>query len=382
MQDKNLIKQYAAQNGLKSRRQYQNDDRYYDDGYNDDYNDNDEYGYEDSGHCDRKKDDDDDYYAEEYTPAHFKQKETGDPFTSITLTQTAVCIAALLAVFIVKFIGGNIYTGVKTGYINRFCRETSAENVVATITSITKNDNGNGSSDQTEQNTSSLAENENASSDEVSSDDNSDSLQNGDAYGNPKGESTPAADEKSAAEAPAIGAEDDLPDKTQSTAPTAKPLASAKSQNGAKAFNIGSRISPVTATIPAAAANSLLTPISGEITSLYGLRDHPIYNENLFHSGIDISADYGSEIKSALDGTVKTVASDSGYGIYTVIQSGNITALYAHCSKINVAEGDTVKRGQNIAEVGSTGVSTGPHLHFEVSVNGVTVNPLWLLSNE
>ena len=173
-----------------------------------------------------------------------------------------------------------------------------------------------------------------------------------------------------------------MPDKTQSTAPTAKPLASSKSQNGAKAFNIGSRISPVTATIPAAAANSLLTPISGEITSLYGFRDHPIYNENLFHGGIDIGADYGSEIKSALDGTVKTVASDSGYGIYTVIQSGNITALYAHCSKINVAEGDTVKRGQNIAEVGSTGVSTGPHLHFEVSVNGVTVNPLWLLSNE
>lgn len=378
MQDKNLIKRYAAQNGLKSRRQCQSDDRYCNDGYNDDYND--EYGYNGDGDHIRPEEPEEDYFSEEYIPAHFKQKDTGDPFTLITLTQTAVCIAALLAVFIVKFIGGNIYTGVKTGYINRFCRETSAENVVATITSITKNDNG--SSDQTEQNTSSLAENENASSDEVSSTDDSDSLQNGDAYGNPKGESTPAADEKSAAEAPAIGAEDDLPDKTQSTAPTAKPLASAKSQNGAKAFNIGSRISPVTATIPAAAANSLLTPISGEITSLYGLRDHPIYNENLFHSGIDIGADYGSEIKSALDGTVKTVASDSGYGIYTVIQSGNITALYAHCSKINVAEGDTVKRGQNIAEVGSTGVSTGPHLHFEVSVNGVTVNPLWLLSNE
>lgn len=378
MQDKNLIKRYAAQNGLKSRRQYQSDDRYCNDGYNDDYND--EYGYNGDGDHIRPGEPEEDYFSEEYIPAHFKQKDTGDPFTLITLTQTAVCIAALLAVFIVKFIGGNIYTGVKTGYINRFCRETSAENVVATITSITKNDNG--SSDQTEQNTSSLAENENASSDEVSSTDNSDSLQNGDAYGNPKGESTPAADEKSAAEAPVIVAEDDLPDKTQRTAPTAKPLASAKSQNGAKAFNIGSRISPVTATIPAAAANSLLTPISGEITSLYGLRDHPIYNENLFHSGIDIGADYGSEIKSALDGTVKTVASDSGYGIYTVIQSGNITALYAHCSKINVAEGDTVKRGQNIAEVGSTGVSTGPHLHFEVSVNGVTVNPLWLLSNE
>lgn len=378
MQDKNLIKRYAAQNGLKSRRQCQSDDRYCNDGYNDDYND--EYGYNGDGDHIRPEEPEEDYFSEEYIPAHFKQKDTGDPFTLITLTQTAVCIAALLAVFIVKFIGGNIYTGVKTGYINRFCRETSAENVVATITSITKNDNG--SSDQTEQNTSSLAENENASSDEVSSTDDSDSLQNGDAYGNPKGESTPAADEKSAAEAPAIGAEDDLPDKTQSIAPTAKPLASAKSQNGAKAFNIGSRISPVTATIPAAAANSLLTPISGEITSLYGLRDHPIYNENLFHSGIDIGADYGSEIKSALDGTVKTVASDSGYGIYTVIQSGNITALYAHCSKINVAEGDTVKRGQNIAEVGSTGISTGPHLHFEVSVNGVTVNPLWLLSNE
>ena len=366
MQDKNLIKRYAAQNGLKSRRQCQSDDRYYNDGYNDDYND--EYGYNGDGDHIRPGEPEEDYFSEEYIPAHFKQKDTGDPFTLITLTQTAVCIAALLAVFIVKFIGGNIYTGVKTGYINRFCRETSAENVVETITSITKNDTGNGSSDQTEQNTSSLAENENASSDEVSSDDNSDSLQNGDAYGNPKGESTPAADEKSAAEAPANGAEDDLPDKTQSTAPTAKPLASSKSQNGAKAFNIGSRISPVTATIPAAAANSLLTPISGEITSLYGFRDHPIYNENLFHGGID--------------GTVKTVASDSGYGIYTVIQSGNITALYAHCSKINVAEGDTVKRGQNIAEVGSTGVSTGPHLHFEVSVNGVTVNPLWLLSNE
>lgn len=371
MQDKNLINQYAAQNGIKNRRQYQSDD-YYDDDYNYDH------GYNGDGDYIRPEESEDDYPSEEYTPAHFKQKNTGDPFTSITLTQTAVCIAALLAVFIIKFIGGNIYTSVKTGYINRFCRETSAENVVATITSITNTTSGQ--SDQTfnEQNPS-QATGESSLPGEEPKEDGSYPQKNESRSLDANAEIASSDDEKSADETSDISENATSSDTDQSTTPTAAPLTSSTAQTGAKVLGVGSRISPSNATISAAMANSLLTPISGEITSLYGLRDHPIYNENLFHSGVDIAANYGSEIKAALDGTIKTVSSDSGYGIYTVLQSGNITTLYAHCSKINVSEGDTVKRGQNIAEVGSTGVSTGPHLHFEVSVNGVTVNPLWLL---
>lgn len=126
--------------------------------------------------------------------------------------------------------------------------------------------------------------------------------------------------------------------------------------------------------------NSMCIPVNGKITSEYSYRIHPISGQYLFHSGLDIGADEGEDILSALDGTVTDVDTEetTSYGKYIVVShSNNTSTLYGHCSKIIAKKGDKVKKGQVIAKVGSTGNSTGPHLHFEVRVNSVRLNPEW-----
>jgi len=112
-------------------------------------------------------------------------------------------------------------------------------------------------------------------------------------------------------------------------------------------------------------------------TSLYGPRVHPITGEYKNHNGLDLAADYGTPIYSCLSGTVITVGYDGGgWGNYVVVDHGNgFTTLYAHCSSIAVSEGDYVSGGQTIAYMGSTGMSTGSHLHLEVYLYGSLVNP-------
>lgn len=118
--------------------------------------------------------------------------------------------------------------------------------------------------------------------------------------------------------------------------------------------------------------NSLNTPIKGVLTSTFG-EQRSGYN----HKGIDLAANSGTAIEAALDGTVYFSGVASGYGNVVMINHGdNIETVYAHCSKLNVSTGESVTKGQTVAEVGSTGDSTGPHLHFEIRVNGNPVDPL------
>lgn len=118
-------------------------------------------------------------------------------------------------------------------------------------------------------------------------------------------------------------------------------------------------------------------PSSTRITSPYGYRIHPILKTKKLHTGIDVGATTGSAVLAGNDGTVIFSGYYGGYG-YTVIidHGGQISTLYAHNSKLLVSVGDKVKRGQNISKIGSTGLSTGPHLHFEVRVNGQHTNPM------
>ena len=119
---------------------------------------------------------------------------------------------------------------------------------------------------------------------------------------------------------------------------------------------------------------SLINPVSGVITSRFGsndsVRDHS-------HTGIDIAGPYGTPIKAAASGTVTYSGNaNDGYGYYVIISHGNgVTTLYAHCSQLLVSKGQTVSKGEVIAKMGSTGNSTGNHLHFEVRKNGITYNP-------
>lgn len=118
-------------------------------------------------------------------------------------------------------------------------------------------------------------------------------------------------------------------------------------------------------------------PCSAPLTSGFGYRVHPILGYRRFHAGVDFGAPHGSTIYSADRGTVIFAGWYGGYGRSVVIDHGDsLTTLYAHTSRVFVQEGQTVERGQAIAAVGSTGLSTGPHLHFEVRRNGEPVNPL------
>ena len=120
------------------------------------------------------------------------------------------------------------------------------------------------------------------------------------------------------------------------------------------------------------------------ITSPFGWRIHPVYNTKKFHSGIDIGGSYGVPIMAAGAGVVILVSKPvqgqntggSGYGNYCIIDhGGGFTTLYGHCRSVYVKSGQKVKSGQRIGEMGSTGTSTGAHLHFEVRKNGSPVNP-------
>ena len=124
----------------------------------------------------------------------------------------------------------------------------------------------------------------------------------------------------------------------------------------------------------------MLLPIIAEITSNYGWRTHPVLGYERFHAGVDFGADYGTPIHAAEQGTVIFAGWYGGYGNAVIVDhGGTITTLYAHASELYVQEGQTVTRGQAIAAVGSTGLSTGPHLHFEVRRNGEPTDPMSFL---
>ncbi|WP_339394227.1 murein hydrolase activator EnvC family protein [Nostoc sp. UHCC 0870] len=117
-------------------------------------------------------------------------------------------------------------------------------------------------------------------------------------------------------------------------------------------------------------------PSNARTSSSFGWRVHPILGYRRFHAGLDFAASYGSTIRAADSGTVIFAGWYGGYGKTVIIDHGRgITTLYGHSSELYVTEGETVQRGQAIASVGSTGLSTGPHLHFEVRRNGTPVNP-------
>ena len=118
-------------------------------------------------------------------------------------------------------------------------------------------------------------------------------------------------------------------------------------------------------------------PTSHSITSPFGWRIHPIYGTSKFHSGVDIGAGYGDPVLAADSGTVILAGWNGGYGNCIVINhGGGVSTLYGHLSSIGVSVGQSVSQGQTIGYVGSTGASTGPHLHWEVAINGERQNPL------
>ena len=122
-------------------------------------------------------------------------------------------------------------------------------------------------------------------------------------------------------------------------------------------------------------------PCDGYISSEFGLRLHPVYGYMKYHSGIDIASSYGAPIYASASGIVTESGYESGYGYCVKIDHGNgLSTLYGHCSSLIAQSGEYVRKGQLIARIGSTGISTGPHLHYEVLSEGTQINPIRYLN--
>ena len=120
---------------------------------------------------------------------------------------------------------------------------------------------------------------------------------------------------------------------------------------------------------------SFIKPVEGPISSKFGLRNPTTATVPKNHTGTDIKANTGTKIKAATNGEVVLASSEGDYGNHLKIQIGQVSVIYAHCNKIYVKQGDKIVQGQEIAEVGTTGNSTGPHLHFEIRLNEKPIDP-------
>jgi hypothetical protein len=128
---------------------------------------------------------------------------------------------------------------------------------------------------------------------------------------------------------------------------------------------------------PAPVYSGAMLPVAGHITSYFGYRYHPILHFTRFHAGVDIGAGWGSPIVAAGDGEVVGAGWAGGYGRQVrIAHAGNLVSSYSHMSEIVAAPGSFVHAGQLIGYVGSSGLSTGPHVHYEVKLGGTPVNPL------
>ena len=125
---------------------------------------------------------------------------------------------------------------------------------------------------------------------------------------------------------------------------------------------------------------SFIVPVNGKISSVFGWRNPTTAKVPKYHTGLDLSAPIGTEILSSTDGEVILASNNGDYGKHYKIKTQDLIIIYAHCSKLLFNEGDKVFQGQKIAEVGSTGNSTGPHLHFEIRRGDRLINPELILN--
>ena len=159
-----------------------------------------------------------------------------------------------------------------------------------------------------------------------------------------------------------------------------EPLLSGSGGEDLKVYEAASNtsFSPIRITAPAIAPI-----INGRYTSYFGYRINPITNEFSFHTGLDIAANEGEKIRATLSGRVLRTGEDDRAGKYIFLQHDDgLVTFYCHCSEITVTEGAVIRQGETIAEVGSTGWSTGPHLHFEVRKNNIRYDPLYILADD
>ncbi len=132
--------------------------------------------------------------------------------------------------------------------------------------------------------------------------------------------------------------------------------------------------------LQAAGVTETVTPALGWVSSAFGWREHPVDGEEKFHNGVDLGVNTGTDVLAFADGTVDYIGDSPIYGLYLQLRhAGGLTTFYAHCDKLLVQQGQAVAAGERIAQSGATGNATGPHLHFELKLNGVLLNPTYYI---
>ena len=123
-----------------------------------------------------------------------------------------------------------------------------------------------------------------------------------------------------------------------------------------------------------------VTPALGWVSSPFGWREHPVDGEEKFHNGVDLAVNNGTDVLAFASGTVDYIGDSPVYGLYLQLShAGGLKSFYAHCSQLLVQQGQVVAAGERVAQSGDTGNATGPHLHFELKLNGVLLNPLYYI---
>lgn len=172
-------------------------------------------------------------------------------------------------------------------------------------------------------------------------------------------------------------------EKTTETTSSASPAEAFTNFKADKVSEMGLKYEKESLTDSSRDGENIIFPLNeGRYTSLFGERTDPISEGEDYHKGVDIGADEGDKIKAAFDGRVSSVGYDSRSGNYIFLTHDNgYVTFYCHCSEILAKEGSVIRQGETIALVGSTGYATGPHLHFEIRVDGESIDPVPLLEN-
>lgn len=305
----------------------------------------------------------------------------------LTGIQLLICVVVILSAVLIKQFGGEFYTNIQPTVVSAINKSLDSEDVTQVFKNIGdqlpdaaeifKNDSTVSSSENISSGDSTSA----TSSQITSSDTTSQSSETtSDINAQTSSSSTyiemPQADSQASAVAASQNNKTSLEMKYLSLSgsfekPTISKVSSDKSD-----FKSDSKIS----FSPIKLSQLPIKPVIGEITSAYGYRSNPVTGVYSFHSGLDIEADEGEPIRASFGGKVETVADNATYGHYIILDHSNgIKTMYAHCSEVVSKEGEVVKAGDTIAKVGSSGLTTGSHLHFELRINDVSYNPQWVV---
>ena len=271
----------------------------------------------------------------------------------LTEFQTVICVVAIVVAVVIRFAGGGLYSSVKNGVaaaFNNGITQSDVASVFKTIKGYLPDAN-------------SIFASSNANTSSIHSSSKTNSSSNSASSGASSSKTTSSV-------VSAVSSTSSVVKSTNTSGTGGTDIV-------ANLTTDGKLITPSNVSLePYKLSANPIWPVDGNITSVFGYRLNPITKKESFHTGIDIASPKSTPIKAALSGTVKEAGKNASYGNYILlIHDNGVVTFYGHCDKLLKKQGDKVKAGDILALVGSTGISTGYHLHFEIRINNKYVNP-------